>query len=52
LRTLSPTQAIPPLRPVQPASRGTALAAITDSLAEATDTLDSVLRTHLPPTGG
>ena len=31
---------------------GAPLAAITDSLAEATDTLDSVLRTRLPPTLG
>ena len=44
LRTLRPPQAIPALRPVQPASRGTPLAAITDGLVEATDTLDSVLR--------
>jgi hypothetical protein len=51
LRTLRPPQAIPAPRPVQPASRGTPLAAITDGLVEATDTLDSVLRTHLPATG-
>ena len=44
LRTLRPPQAIPALRPVQPASRGTPLAAITEGLVEATDTLDSVLR--------
>ena len=52
LRTLRPPQAIPALRPVQPASRGTPLAAITDGLVEATDTLDSVLRTHLSPDRG
>jgi len=39
------------LRPVEPASRGTPLAAITDGLVEATDMLDSVLRKHLSPTG-
>ena len=50
LRTLRPPQAIPALRPVQPASRGTALAAITDGFVEATNALDSVLRTHLPAT--
>lgn len=52
LRTLRSPQAIPALRPIQPAPRGTPLAAITDGLVEATDTLDSVLRTHLPPSGG
>jgi hypothetical protein len=52
LRTLRPPQATPALHPVQPASRGTPLAAITDGLVEAMDTLDSVLRTHLSPTGG
>jgi hypothetical protein len=52
LRTLRPPQAIPALRPVQAASRGTPFAAIADGFVEATDTLDSVLRTHLPPTVG
>ena len=47
LRALRPPRAIPALRPIEPASRGTPLAAITDGLVEATDTLDSVLRTHL-----
>jgi uncharacterized membrane protein YccC len=51
LRTLRTPQATPALRAVQP-SRGTPVAAITDGLVEATDTLDSVLRAHLPPTGG
>ncbi len=50
LRTLRPPQAIPALRPVEPTSRGTPLAAITDGLVEATDTLASILRAHLPPT--
>ena len=47
LRTMHPPEAIPALRPVEPASPGTPLAAITNGLVEATDTLDSVLRTHL-----
>jgi uncharacterized membrane protein YccC len=51
LRTMRPPEAIPAPRPVEPASPGTPLAAITDGLVEATDMLDSVLRTHLPPTG-
>ncbi len=50
LRTLRPPQPIPALRPVEPTSRGTPLAAITDGLVEATDTLASILRAHLPPT--
>jgi len=52
LRTQRPPQAIPALHPLEPASHGTPLAAITDGLVEATDTLDSLLRTHLPPIGG
>jgi len=51
LRTMHPPEAIPVLNPLEPASPGTPLAAITDGLVEATDMLDSVLRTHLPPTG-
>ena len=47
--TMHPPEAIPALRPVEPASPGSPLAAITDGLVEATHTLDSVLRTHLPP---
>ena len=52
LRRLRPPQEIPALRGIQPVSRGTPLAAIIDGLVEATDTLDSLLRTHLLPTGG
>ena len=47
LRTLRPPQAIPALRPVEVSLRGTPVAMITDGLVEATDTLDSVVRTNL-----
>jgi uncharacterized membrane protein YccC len=49
LRTLQPP-AISALGVVRAGSRGTPLAAITDGLLDATDTLDSVLRAHLLPT--
>jgi hypothetical protein len=48
---MHPPEAIPALGPLEPASAGIPLAAITDELVEATHMLDSVLRTHLPPTG-
>jgi hypothetical protein len=50
LRTLHRPAEIPALGAVQTVSRGTPLAAITDGLVEATDMLDSALRTHLLPT--
>jgi hypothetical protein len=50
LRTMHQSEAIP-APGIKPASPGTPLVAITDGLVEATDMLDSVLRTHRPPIG-
>ena len=48
LATLRPPQANPPLRPIEAALRGSALATIADGLVDATNTLESVLRERLP----
>ena len=48
LRTLTAPQAIPPLRTVEATLRGTPFGDIADRLVDATNTLDAVLREHLP----
>ncbi|HVN84294.1 MAG TPA: FUSC family protein [Candidatus Binatia bacterium] len=52
METLQTPQPIPPLRAIETALRGTTFGDIADRLVDAVNTLDAVLREHLPNTAG